>query len=678
MTQLRKIELETVTFEWEHNPEVPVPRQKIVGAGVLAICEAYNSGKDRFAVEVPPRCGKSDIIYAVSRELAFTQGTITVCVAPWRTLAEQLRDRKKFERHVKYYKPTAASKKFGLVCRELPASPVWFQSRDENDRQVFLFTTTIGKARNGREHLMNGFKMMTRQMSMARPILIIDESQLLRDDKPWGELVQEAISNGAFVVVMTGTAYRADNKECTGFRYEDVGDLETCQQSYIKETFIDKDGNKKGKKATATVNKQKKKLVPDYQVTWDEAWKAGALCKATAVFVDDDEVVLEEKNQFGDVIDSYKGKLSEVPAVACKKYLRQIVEQPSLIDKCCDLTVSRLDLAKKSWPNKRPQWIVMAGSDVGLLDGDENTTAVNRHAKTIQRSLERAAKEIGRHDLRIKVATMANQDSSPDNLAEFKAGMIDILVVKMMGVVGLDLETIVGCTMLSTLRDGPTWAQFVTRCLTVRSDGKQKIGCLILPSDHHSRVRWDGIKKQGGEATRSESNEIKEEIVTLQSTDHTASLGNAFVSHYKDTHGNHIPASPEFEKVVRWVRNNLDPDLQEDSIYQGWKRGIISVPPEAFEDCQENNEGEDNGVVMSDASDFSEKARKEIESIATKIANKRASYSDDKIKWIRVKREFYTKLKADAGVHPNIEISNVQDCVKLKSMLESARRVANV
>lgn len=33
---------------------------------------------------------------------------------------------------------------------------------------------------------------------------------------------------------------------------------------------------------------------------------------------------------------------------------------------------------------------------------------------------------------------------------------------------------------------------------------------------------------------------------------------------------------------------------------------------------------------------------------------------------------------SDAGVHPNIEISNVQDCVKLKSMLESARRIENV
>jgi hypothetical protein len=212
----------------------------------------------------------------------------------------------------------------------------------------------------------------------------------------------------------------------------------------------------------------------------------------------------------------------------------------------------------------------------------------------------------------------------------------------------------------------------------VRSDGKQKVGYLILPNDHYSKGRWESIKEQGGEATESETKEIKEEIVTLQSTEHTAFLNNPEVSHYSDTEGNLTRSNADFERAVRWVKINLDADLTENSIHKGLQEGWLKPPPEAYEPFAVEDSDEGDGVFMSDASDFSEKARKEIESIATSIANKRASYSDDKVKWIRVKKEFYTNLKSACNVHPNIEISNVQNCVKLKAMLDRARRAANV
>ncbi len=661
MMSKQRIELKTVTFEWDES--TGKSRTKLIGNAVQSIARAYVDGWQKFAVAIPPRVGKSNVMYAVAQELRVAYGApIVIAVAPWTILAKQLRDKKKWLDHDKHY-PTTGGR---FVVGEAKLDAGWEDAKDSSGNPYTLYTTTIAKAQLNKRVFINGF-LTSIENTRKRPVMFIDECQLLRDSKPWGELYSAAVKAGVFVVVMTGTPYRADKKPLPGFEYE-TGEQSSTERFVVTNRFMDDNGNAKGVRQKLQVDTQEKIINPDFEIAWSEAWECNAMCRLTAIYVDTDVTIEDKKTG---VIE--QKQLSELSADVVRKSLRGIVESSDFVQRVAEVTIDRLIASKAEWGAKRPQWMVMAGSDFDVGES-ENQIAVNRHARSIQRALQEVAERRGRSDIRVKVASLANADSDPSNLDDFKKGEVDILIVKMMGVVGLDMDTIAGCTLLSTVRQGPTWAQFITRCATVRKDGKAKVGQLILPKDVLCQEQFKMIvTDQGGETKVVESTVLDELIVDID-TDSKASVDtkNSHVSGYMDSKLNAY--SGDQEKLIASVRKLIPISATDPEIIDLVRRGLIVVPT----DVEENEFHQDDTEKFGNATDEAAEMRNVFNVISSNFASARSSYGGGSgSEWVSIRKEFVSKCKKLAGVHPSIALDEIRDNLRLRKIVDIAKQEAS-
>jgi hypothetical protein len=403
----------------------------------------------------------------------------------------------------------------------------------------------------------------------------------------------------------------------------------------------------------------------DFEATWTEAWACGALCHLSATWIDCNVRVVEGES----VVEQ---RLSALPEQSLRRNLRQVVESQQMVDKCCEATISKLAAVGDSL-GVRPKWIVMAGSDYGD-DGQagENSTASNRHAKAIRDSLVRHASNAGL-SLSVKVATLKNVDSDPDNLREFVDGNVDILVVKRMGVVGLDIGAIAGCTLLSTIRTGPTWSQFITRCATT-IDGVDKIGHLIMPDDILNRQQFrEVVEDQGGMAVVVHSVDISSTSVECEeaSPQHRAvTTSELAISGYSDTMKREF--SGDMEEKILWARRHMRLMLSDAEIARLISNGTISPPNES------KAEAKASGYQFVDCAKDASEIRQKLEKHSATYASARADYGEQKIAWVDERKAFWVKLKLRCGINPSIQNKSIRDLSKLKRMLEVAEEINGV
>ncbi|MBK7092392.1 MAG: DEAD/DEAH box helicase family protein [bacterium] len=342
-----------MTFKWDPNDSKT--RTPYIADAVSKIVAGYSDGSPKVAASIPPRFGKSNIIYAVAQELRVAhQCPATIVIAPWTTLAEQLRDEKKYIDHLKHYETRGDT--FATGDPNL-RDPYWSEARTGASNPFTLFTTTIGKANLNTRVLLNGFKLC-RERTGKRGTLVIDECHLLKGDKPWGDLYESAIAAGVYCVVMTGTPYRSDKTTLPGFAYSDVSEKSAVVSRFAFKEIV---GTKiHGETVKSQNNTVCKEIMPDVSITW-----AGRLVRCDVqAFCDLGRLQCSYPNPAeGDPVTS----LSEMgPA---RKNLRAMVESPTLLQKCCETTIDRWLSSEPDWQEKRPQWMVMAGSDFGNDDG---------------------------------------------------------------------------------------------------------------------------------------------------------------------------------------------------------------------------------------------------------------------------------------------------------------------
>lgn len=664
----RKIELGTVEFNFNESVGGSRGRMQIIAEATSQVVSMYRDEERSCSIMIPPRIGKTNVIYGAAIELrSVYKAPVIVVIAPWVTLAEQVRDEGKVRKHFAIYKPSV--KKFSVdVLR--PDNQTWFRSKDASGDPVTLMTSTICMVKHNLSQFVNGLQVAIDETG-ERPVVFIDECHLIGEGQEWSDMFNRIVDAGAFVVVLTGTADRSDSKKIPGFIYteSDRSRAETTVSSGIK---LNEEGKLTKTKKRVFRDTTEYQVSADFHASWREAWDCGALCHLSATWIDCD-VNIEERGS------SYTKKLSELGDTELRKNMRQIVECPKLIDKCCEATIGKWIAAKHSL-GIQPRWIVMAGvdyADDGKLG--ENTVTSNRHANLIRDSLVSHAQRKGL-SLTVKVATLKNADSDPDNLKDFKKGCVDILVVKRMGVVGIDMDSIAGCTLLSTIRSGPTWSQFITRCAT-SIDGVHKVGQLVLPKDILNQNQFQAVvADHGGVAKVVETIELSSEEVEHDPNEDTskpfASTDNHAVAGYSDSMK--MALDGDMEEKILWVREHMQSQLSDIQIIQCIRDGIINVPP--LENKVKEEFGDEDDYIFIDANAQADEMHRRLNRMATQHANKLADYSDpgQKGRWVVAKKQFWNEAKKGAGVNPNVANTSIRDKSKLKRMLAVAQNLVGV
>ena len=202
---------------------IPATDRSGIPESIKVIVNRHISGEVATAIVAPPRYGKSDIIRLSAMELIQTgNSSAALALAPWDNLADQLVDSKKTNQMVDRY-----------MYERMPLTPDVYRagrvssmsdSFHETSSLQHLFTSTIQLAQMNLS-IFQGW--VERCMSYgARPIVYVDEGQLLSKKNEWGRLAQVVESEGAHIVLLTGTPYRADCQDIPGFEVKTISRTE--------------------------------------------------------------------------------------------------------------------------------------------------------------------------------------------------------------------------------------------------------------------------------------------------------------------------------------------------------------------------------------------------------------------------------------------------------------------
>ena len=599
-------------------------REGIPGA-IKEIVHRHKTGEVATAIVAPPRYGKSDIIRLSAMELVQCGDACAALVlTPWDNLATQIVHEDKMHAMANRY-----------MSRRLPLMPDTFRGGriysvtttfHETTELQHLFTATLQLVNNQTEMFRSWLKQC--MYHGARPIIYIDEGQLLSNGNEWGKIASIIEDEGAHVALLTGTPYRADGKPIPGFevsniRIEDVrrvitrrvDDLHVIQSTY------------EGVKSEQV-------LKPHYEVTLREAWDIGALCKVETKWI---ESTLK--------VDGERVLLSSLNASDATKHLRSVVTDPQTIKEAMNIAITDMRERKKSGM-KDAGIIVITASDID--DGlEQNDGLANFHARKVRDQI----KGIDRSLVSV-IATMADDkdkkksNKGAENLRRFSEdGYGDVLIVKNMGTVGLDCARIKTVVMLGTYRQLAAWVQAILRGATTA--GKVSHFTLVLTDDQKNRDNWNFIvRDQGGNLSSSELEKVKEELLEKEKSE-DETFAEVLGSHYsrtEDSHQSDFITNEDDVHAVIAVHPILRERMSFVEIKALLKTGAINVP---------KNKPAPVGVVNTTSA--CDTHRQNINNHSAEYASLGGAYVADRNAWVKRRVAFYNDVRDHAGIRCKLD-----------------------
>lgn len=297
-----------------------------------------------------------------------------------------------------------------------------------------------------------------------RPVVYVDEAHTGADDNSWGDCIKQWKDAGAHLVVLTATPFRTDKARIPGYRYKPVGNepITIHRPSGERHVLIEE--------GVA----QYYELEADYAVSFRQVWDeepTPVLCRINKVPF---EVTL---NQIDGVTEDIKAArvLSELGARDTRRILRTVVKDMKVIQTGCANLVRELNVRKEQ--SQDAAAIVFVCAD-NLVEED----APNKQARDVEAVLARIAPSLA-----VKRATSG--DSHANRIIQsFAGGQGDVLIVKYMGGVGLDIPRLKTCLDLSDVRQPTPFIQRITRICTVweptaRQEDRIATADYIVPAD---------------------------------------------------------------------------------------------------------------------------------------------------------------------------------------------------
>lgn len=605
---------------------IPATEREGIPGSIQMIVDRHRAGEKATSIVAPPRYGKSDIIRLSSMELVQTGlASAALALVPWDNLADQLVEKDKTIPMTQRY-----------MNQRLPSMPDLFvagriktisDSFHETSTLQHLFTATIQLVNNQRVPFFQNW--LSRCMFYGeRPVVFIDEGQLLSNSNEWGAIAQDVIDAGAHVVLLTGTPYRADSKPIPGFR------VKVLSQENIERRISKRINDKQIKKTTYEGTKAEQILEANYEVTLKQAWEIKALCKVDTKWIDSK---LD--------IDGETKSLSEIKGCDATKHLRSVVTNKKTIDAAMQKAIEDMHDRRRAGMSDSAI-IVVTASDINGDDASDGE--VNYHARMVKKRIKRIDPSLD-----VMIATQADdraeskQKEGKKNLKKFSNGSGDVLIVKNMGTVGLDCPRIKTVVLLGTTRQLATWTQTILRGATTW--GNVAYFTLILTDDEKNKNNWNFIVHgQGGEVSSlSKLEKVHEEIINKDKEDDPPTNVTVIDSKYVRTEDSHSQISLFDETDVHAVIAH-NPILRERmSTVEIWnliQSGIINVPKER-----------EATVGVVDTGSECESLRQQITDLAKDYANSKANYGLDRQSWVDARKDFYTQAKQCAGIRKPIE-----------------------
>ena len=452
---------------------------------VEKILERVVAGKTNTSIVLPTRYGKTDVM-RVAGTMLIHNGIIGRCLIlePAANLVGQVKDPAGMEAAVERYGlPWAPS------VMELSGQ---FRFEDLVTDRADFTAMTIQMATLHRDVLAQLAEWEGNDPKKGPILVFIDEAHTGSNLNRWGECAETLARAGAFLVLLTATPFRSDKAEIYGFKYDPFA-VETIRihRPNRESEMVDlHEGSK-------TISK----LRADYEYSFQNAWREIPLpiCHINyrSFDVNLEEVTEDTNEHLG------RAWLSELGKVESRRALGGLVRTDAFINAGVERFVYELEDFRKKVDTQgqgRIKGIVYVGSD---RDDDEID---NEHAVRVTETIKRYAE-----GLRVDIATTSmgkGAEEAQGKIAAFQDGSgADVLIVKQMGGIGLDVPSLKVCLDLSPVRTGPQFIQRMMRIGTVwklSDDGSKDayIATYVVPDDILAYALFDQmVRGHGGEAT---------------------------------------------------------------------------------------------------------------------------------------------------------------------------------
>jgi len=605
----------------------------------------YVEGHDCVGHVLPPRVGKSSIIRGCSLELGAVGAPFVLCLCPWKNLADQLAMRKKTQDFLRHY-GVVLEKGRVFSTQSITKIPDGFFYQKEGGTPT-LMACTIGLAANAALEadgmtapLIEAIGTAKREAKM-RPVIIVDEIQVVGNGQAWGKLIHRLRSAGAFIVTMTGTEHRADRDLMPGFEFKLSKDEPKSRTIHTRiRQEKDEDGNlvnvirpDEYASVSGTVTP-----IGGVGIHWNTAFQNGWMLRTNVIQIDTEELVNGEQV-----------KLSEMPKAVLAGKLGKILREEKTIAKGAEILLKRLRFWRLK-TKQRAQALVITGSD------SENDPSADWHARECRRVIERELDALGFNgplsDLKIEIVTSNTEGSAADKISDFVNGDIDILIVKMMGLVGLDVPACMVTLNLSTVRNGPLAKQANSRHLTPWDGVTCAPADLIVPWDVLAQEMVAELAGSGGvvetweleTAGEEYSKPVEDKPVDQRTTE------DAMVAGYADEIGGESPGDQEailYAIKLRYATATLtDPEIM-DNYHKG---GFVVDANELAEYQRVLNETPE----VVDLTELAKKKRGQFGKRANKYANEISPYSRNPEKYRETVINLQAMAKSRAGFRGNL------------------------
>jgi superfamily II DNA or RNA helicase len=437
------------------------------------------SGTDTTAIVLPCRYGKSDVIRLTSTRLwASGRACAALALSPGEILRDQLSDTGRWD---------AAYQRYGVVLKSAPriATILKPKARYNPNGEAFL-SATIQLVQTNLDQVGGFADWVESQVHRTGlPLVVyVDECHSSSSENEWGKIVPALADAGAHVVLLTATPERADGVRIPGFEFDtvDEGEIKIWRSKPHQE--------RPDELVTVEVfegRRQKVALIPDYAVTFEEAWaETGAepiLCKISRQTFD----VQLSLVGLGTEEEAW---LSELKPTRVGAVLGRVVRHPVAIEEGCRRLIAALRHRRQLLRDF--QAIVYCGNDIERGDDKQE----NKHPVAIRG-------ELVRQDPALDVVIATSAEDGKATIERFAAGRGDVLIVKQMAGMGLDLPMVKVGLDLSATR---TYAALVQRMFRPATPYGDAIACeWITPDDVISAAYFKRIVTDaGGEATATE------------------------------------------------------------------------------------------------------------------------------------------------------------------------------
>ena len=361
---------------------------------------------------------------------------------------------------------------------------------------------------------------------------------------------------------------------------------------------------------------------------------------------------------------------------ATRRVLSNELRKPQVIREACEILVKELRPRRNDAPGAAA--IVFVGNDRRAVDED------NQHALDVQCELRRIAPHL--HTL-IATSTDANADRT---IERFCDGQGDVLIVKQMGGIGLDVDRLKVCLDLSNIRTQTSFIQQLTRICTIWDRSKAtgnpwdivRTATYITPDDVLGEGLFNKfVRDEGGVATREDI----QYSMTLESMSSDVQRPDSYEakevirpevvqdSDQLEVAGTTLPIA---ERVVS-VFDELSNTRTIPGLINGLREaGLFDMDRSEVNGNDTTDTVPASPPIVRNINDELDELRQELNRLAGQLAQRAGGKYNPKnpTLYVSARKEAFNRHKRSIGISTGVELVDITDLEALMQMRQNMQR----